>query len=278
MKDIETLEIQTQEAPQIVKPLVSAEQAKSLWEEYEKFKQAVVKPSDIQRIQGQDFLKKSYWRKLERFFGIKLQLLKEEEKFMQVLLKRKKKKTPQGVKVIYEVAGYYPMDFKLNPRPDEEVKITIVFSATYRATAPTGQFCDGDGHCDLWEKGYCNTYHNAKATAHTRAKNRAISDLVGGGEVSAEEVLGEYEAESMEETEVEEMSATEPTQAQKKKIFAMMKEKGFTKKEEMVDFWNWVMNGVEDKKARASELIEKMDEFIDQYIQSKKGEVKENDQ
>jgi hypothetical protein len=26
------------------------------------------------------------------------------------------------------------------------------------------------------------------ATAHTRAKNRAISDLVGAGEVSAEEI------------------------------------------------------------------------------------------
>jgi hypothetical protein len=30
--------------------------------------------------------------------------------------------------------------------------------------------------------------HNLIATAETRAKNRAISDLVGGGEVSAEEL------------------------------------------------------------------------------------------
>jgi len=33
--------------------------------------------------------------------------------------------------------------------------------------------------------------HDVYALAHTRAKNRAIADLIGGGEVSAEEIESE---------------------------------------------------------------------------------------
>jgi hypothetical protein len=41
------------------------------------------------------------------------------------------------------------------------------------------------------EKGRKNTLHNTRSTAETRAFNRAVSNLVGGGEVSAEEVYTE---------------------------------------------------------------------------------------
>lgn len=67
-------------------------------------------------------------------------------------------------------------------------------SAVVRATAPNGDFQEGDGHCSIEEdrfreKGGAKKVENdLPATAITRAKNRAISDLVGMGEVSAEEV------------------------------------------------------------------------------------------
>jgi hypothetical protein len=66
--------------------------------------------------------------------------------------------------------------------------------AVYRATAPNGQAQDGDGYCSADESrfnsrgGRQKLENDLRATATTRAKNRAISDLVGMGEVSAEEV------------------------------------------------------------------------------------------
>ena len=55
---------------------------------------------------------------------------------------------------------------------------------------------DGDGSCFSSEKrgrGQA-TVHNVRAHAHTRAFNRAVANLVGFGEVSAEEMEGSGEA------------------------------------------------------------------------------------
>lgn len=65
--------------------------------------------------------------------------------------------------------------------------------AIYRAAHSNGQTQDGDGYCSVDEsrfaqvKGRQKLENDLRATATTRAKNRAISDLVGMGEVSAEE-------------------------------------------------------------------------------------------
>lgn len=61
---------------------------------------------------------------------------------------------------------------------------------TYRATAPNGRIADGDGSCFASEKTGRGqgTVHNVRSHAHTRAYNRAVSNLVGFGEVSAEEM------------------------------------------------------------------------------------------
>jgi hypothetical protein len=52
---------------------------------------------------------------------------------------------------------------------------------------------DGTGACTQDEKGFdgkplARSLHETRATAETRAKNRAISDLMAFGEVSAEEI------------------------------------------------------------------------------------------
>jgi hypothetical protein len=63
-----------------------------------------------------------------------------------------------------------------------------------RAIAPSGRTMDGDGYCSVTEprfaeaKGRQKLENDLRATATTRAKNRAISDLIGMGDVSAEEV------------------------------------------------------------------------------------------
>jgi hypothetical protein len=57
-----------------------------------------------------------------------------------------------------------------------------------RAHHPTGRYEDGDGYCDSTEGR--NKEHDVRASAVTRAKNRASFDLYGLGTVSAEEMSG----------------------------------------------------------------------------------------
>jgi hypothetical protein len=64
-------------------------------------------------------------------------------------------------------------------------------AAIARAIAPSGRYMEGTGYCSIdesrFEKDRSKAENDLPATAETRAKNRAISDLLGTGEVSAEE-------------------------------------------------------------------------------------------
>jgi len=137
----------------IVMPAVSPEEAVKAWNAYLDLKKRIAEPDDKQIIQGREFYKKSYWRKLATFFNLSVEVVEERQE-----------KLPDG---------------------------NVVFHFTCKATAPNGRYAIGTGTCDLMEKGYRNTIHNARSTAETRAFNRAVSNLVGGGEVSAEEMEGE---------------------------------------------------------------------------------------
>lgn len=107
----------------------------------------------VMEISGKKFRKKSYWRAVGFAFKVNLHLIKE---------------TPCTNVDNVKDWGY-----------------TVV----YRATLPNGRSLDGDGSCFASEKAANqDTIHNVRAHAHTRAKNRAIADLVGFGEVTAEEV------------------------------------------------------------------------------------------
>lgn len=142
------------QAAGLVRPLVDPRAAQLAIREYEALKSAIVQPGDVQKIQGRDFLKKSFWRRVATCFGLSLELVSEER--------------------------------------GHDEKGGLFYSVVYRAEAPNGRTMIGDGYCSQSESGRGGwPEHNVRATAHTRAKNRAISDLVGGGEVSAEE-MGDY--------------------------------------------------------------------------------------
>ena len=95
--------------------------------------------------------------------------------------------------------------------------------------------------------------HDVYATAHTRAKNRAISDLVGGGEVSAEEMLAMGGA--LQKQRKPKPVDREPEQPQgrtllltqeesdrwKSTIFDLMKSKGIENPDDdWPKFWNFL--------------------------------------
>jgi len=60
-----------------------------------------------------------------------------------------------------------------------------------RVIAPNGRKGEDVGACSITERGFSKPEHDLLATAATRALNRATSNLVGMGELSAEEMADE---------------------------------------------------------------------------------------
>jgi hypothetical protein len=108
-------------------------------------------------IQGRLHRKKSYWRAVATAFGLSVDLVNEVE------IKSPADETDWG------------------------------YAVTYAARAKNGQYAIGDGACFASEKKSeaQRTVHNVRSHAHTRGFNRAVSNLVGFGEVSAEEIIKE---------------------------------------------------------------------------------------
>lgn len=158
-------------------------------------------PDQLMDISGRKFRKKGYWRAIAVAFNLDVKLELER----------------------VEVSGQF-LDGRDN----------FTYLVTYRATAPNGRTITGDGAASAMEKagkfkcphqkkgarkGYAEhwppdtcpdfdpdhawkrlpqeaTIHNVRSHAHTRAFNRAVSNLVGFGEVSAEEIERDHERET----------------------------------------------------------------------------------
>lgn len=135
----------------IVRPAVSAVEALAAWKEFQALKKAILEPSDLQRIQNKDFIKKSGWRKFATFYNLTDRIVEETK--IQV--------------------------------DDKEYiwKIKVI------CTASNGRQTEGVAMCSSKEKSGPRQMHDTYSTCHTRAKNRAISDMIAAGEVSAEEMM-----------------------------------------------------------------------------------------
>lgn len=162
----------------IVKPLVNADEAVRAFNEYQQLKNKLRSDGDFVKFkvkrkdpetgkiteEWKECPTKQWRSKLTRFFGISVEVVSEE---IQTL--------PDG---------------------------SFVVKAVARAIAPNGLYMYGDGSC--WsrakEDGKGDLYHNTRSHAVTRAKNRAVLELVGFGEVSAEEIEHGEEAEGKSRT------------------------------------------------------------------------------
>jgi len=153
------------EIVEIVKPMLKTKDALSEIKAFEEMKSKLLSESDYQSISGKNFIKKSGWRKLALVFNISDQIIKST-----------KKEKPDG---------------------------SFVWFFRVRAIAPNGRFTEAVGSCDSKERRFAHAEHDVFATAHTRSKSRAISDLIGAGEVSAEEMEAPAYVPSPEDSEVE---------------------------------------------------------------------------
>lgn len=140
----------------LVLPVTTPEEAKKTMELYQNTLDALVDDRDWQKVGTEKFLKKSGVRKLAVAFNLSEEIidLKEER--------------------------------------DTEGRIITAF-ASVRITAPNGRTTVGTGTCSIYDKktgrdGFTHAEHDVRATAITRATNRAILNMVGMGKVSAEEV------------------------------------------------------------------------------------------
>lgn len=137
---------------------------------YQQLLGELLEPSDWQETREGKFPKKSAWRKISRAFNLSTQLI-------EVVVERDDKGAPLRAQAIV------------------------------RAIAPNGQISDGDGYCAATEprfdraSGRQKLENDLRTTATTRAKNRAISDLVGMGQVSAEEIEADVGAASFPEAD-----------------------------------------------------------------------------
>lgn len=148
-------------------PLLPAkEEVAAYLDMYNYVKKKVVDESDFIKIQGKKFMKKSGWRKFIKAFNLSIELIEKNT-------------------------------FEFDNDIHAEVRV--------RAKLPSGQSVEGyaiKSKSEYYSEKYKNygnyNLHNLITTAYTRAVNRAISDLVGFGEVSAEEVYQEKNKDPFE--------------------------------------------------------------------------------
>lgn len=129
---------------------IDAESILAAFRKFEWLKKNVIRPSDTVKIGNVTRTKKSGWLRVALSCNVNTE--KREERV---------------------------------ERNDDEV----VYHFTYRAISQTtGRFADAVGSASSSERQFTHIPHDVRALAQTRACSRAISNLVGGGEVSAEEM------------------------------------------------------------------------------------------
>ena len=142
---------------QIVVPLDNEKLAEA-FKKFEDFKKKLVTKEDYQEIRDKRYLKKSGCRKWALACSVSDEILD------QVRVPSTGTDSETGFYWRFAVRAFH---------------------------LPTGRSTVGVAIASSSEKGgWAHLEHDVYTLAHTRAKNRAILDLVGGGEVSAEEIVG----------------------------------------------------------------------------------------
>lgn len=240
----------------ILKPLVTPDEAVKAFNEYQQLKQTLRGAGDFIGFRDRDGNPKEaptkQWRsKLTRFFGISTEVVEEQMEYL-----------PDG---------------------------SFVVKVKARATAPNGLYQEGDGSC--WSKtkerfdSYGNPigdlYHNTRSHAITRAKNRAVLELVGFGEVSADEIEENEEGKPSEGFKTKQNAPGKPKPASgnpmsdAQRNFALKLAAHFEKDETKRPEWIAAKYGVDiadASKAEGSQLIEQLQADIAADKEAKKQE------
>lgn len=133
----------------ILKPVSTVDNIIETYHEYNRLKDRLLTNSDYQLIRWKKYITKSWYRKFATAFAISTEITRENR---------------------VNLNGYF------------------IYEITCRATSPTWRYAESCASCASNERDFTHLENDVRATAQTRATNRAISDLIGTGEISAEEI------------------------------------------------------------------------------------------
>jgi len=192
--DVEGEEVSSEPAPPtntegdgLVKPTADLEEVAEVYDTFENMKNNLLKGSDKQTIGSgsnkSTFITKSGWRKIATAFNVTVEVVEKEKTVENGVLtwKVKARATANNGKAAESWSACASNESNhmeyLKSVDDDMKQKDDVFKV--------------DGKWRRLKHPREVNEHDIIATAETRAKNRAISDLVGGGDVSAEEVTKE---------------------------------------------------------------------------------------
>ncbi len=142
----------------IVEPVASVDVLLNRWwRPLQEIKEKLLESNDLLSLPGRDhpFIKKSGYRKYATAFGLSDAVIWQECE-------------------------------RNSENPDE-----FTWRIRVRVTAPNGRYAEAVGAASTKERKFAHPEHDIFAMAHTRAKSRGISDLVGGGADVAEDLEGQ---------------------------------------------------------------------------------------
>ena len=215
------------------------------FQQYQKIQEALDKmlPDCILTIRGKNFRKKNYWRAIATAFNLNVELVNERR---------------------VEIEGDWG------------------YEVCYSAIAQNGRSAHGDGSCMASEKvsetsGIFATLHNVRSHAHTRAFNRAVSNLVGFGEVSAEEIVQQAPNETRKSSEAKAAPSggRKATEKQTKMLWAKAKARsevvGIAADQILKDAYGTL--GIKSKQDVLVSHVDTLVQFIESYDPTPAEEV-----
>jgi hypothetical protein len=193
-----------------MRPVVDLETARDVWADYLRLEDVLLSPDDYiyfvewkvgrksnrvvctsvedaeskaHKVSGtiRRTKKKSAYRKMAVFFGL---TFPSRGQSVDIEIKE----LTSGIVKIERGNGYV-MTTYMDTGPTFS---TQKVECSVEVRAPNGRLVTGYGACSSEERGFTHHDHDIPATAFTRALNRAISDMIGMGDVSAEEIQGQY--------------------------------------------------------------------------------------
>ena len=175
----------------IVTP-VEADRVAEMIKAFDYFKSKVLTDRDFCEIQNKPYVKKSGWSKYALACNVSTEV--KDERF-------------------------------------EERNGSRIYHFTYRAIhLPSGRYAEAVGSASEAEKKRWNhPEHDIRTLAQTRAFNRSISNLVGGGEVSAEEMQTNNpnpRPSPVREVPVRQVNVSQPTEQNEDAIIAKLAKAG----------------------------------------------------
>jgi len=154
--------VSKEEVPlEVLRPVGTNEQIIRAWKDFQSLKVVLLTDDDYyEPSRGKSVIRKSGWRKLAVAFGLTDEILNQTQEWEEV---------EEGV---------------VNPN---NLKDNWTWRIRVKVTSRGGRSVEAVGACSTKERRFAHAEHDSYAMAHTRAKSRAIADMLGAADQVAEE-------------------------------------------------------------------------------------------